>query len=143
MRDEGAAPGQEKWKLVKKYVRCAGQRAGCAAWGCCAISLRSRQTGADVAAVLRCWCCIQCLPANKPHSLSAFTSVVRPWLASVKTIQSSGRLRSMRCHCRELLGPVTAIAALEGLLVVAAGKSVEVHEWVSTSLSHNYVKAHA
>ena len=21
-RDEGAAPGQEKWKLVKKYVRC-------------------------------------------------------------------------------------------------------------------------
>ena len=32
--------------------------------------------------------------------------------------------------CRELLGPVTAISALDGLLVVAAGKSVEVHEWV-------------
>ncbi len=24
-RDEGAAPGQEKWKLVKKYVRCAAR----------------------------------------------------------------------------------------------------------------------
>ena len=28
-RDEGAAPGQEKWKLVKKYVRCAERWVGC------------------------------------------------------------------------------------------------------------------
>ena len=50
---------------------------------------------------------------------------------SVQETRPFSHLIFICCPCRELLGPVTAIAALEGLLVVAAGKSVEVHEWVS------------
>ena len=48
----------------------------------------------------------------------------------------SAQLSSLRRACRELLGPVTAISALDGLLVVAAGKSVEVHEWVRLRIAN-------
>ena len=61
-RDEGAAPGQERWKLVKKYVRCAEQCVGCAAWSC-RTTHHDQQILADVAN-LRKRCSLRCLLAD-------------------------------------------------------------------------------
>ena len=74
-------------------------------------------------------------------TVSARSGCLLPSSRFIHKMPSPSHARPMCCPSRELLGPVTAIAALEGLLVVAAGKSVEVHEWVSTSLSHVTVQA--